>query len=214
MFERTTRRTLLATIGATVAGCTGSDGDDGTSTSTAAGPSQQTPGQGTPADGSAGTPTPDGGDDQTDLTLSSPAFEDGGPIPEQYGRNEQDVNPPLRISGVPDDAAALTLVMDDPDAVEPAGKVWLHWLVWNIPPDRTEIPERWQPDVAVEGINDFDESGYGGPAPPDEQHTYRFRLFAVEEVLDRSESASKSDVVDASRNNLLAEATLSGTYSP
>ena len=98
----------------------------------------------------------------TDLTLSSPAFDDGEPIPRRYGYTEADVNPPLSITGVPEGAASLLLLVDDPDAVEPAGHIWDHWLVWDVDPDRESIPEEWSPDAAVEGQNDYGEQGYGG----------------------------------------------------
>lgn len=148
------------------------------------------------------------------LGLTSPAFEDGGEIPRKYGFDGENLNPPLSISGVPEGASSLVLVMDDPDAVEPAGKVWLHWLVWNIPPSRTEIPEGWDPDEAVQGTNDFDERGYGGPAPPDEAHTYRFKLFAVGRILDLPGSANKRDVGGAMQGDVLAATQLTGTFAP
>jgi len=88
----------------------------------------------------------------------------------------------------------MTLIVDDPDAVEPAGEVWLHWLVWNLPPSRTEVPEDWEPTEAVEGVNDFGDRGYGGPAPSDGTHTYRFKLYALDRTLDLPESAGKRRV--------------------
>jgi Raf kinase inhibitor-like YbhB/YbcL family protein len=79
------------------------------------------------------------------MDLSSTAFADGDAIPRQYGYTERNVNPPLSWSEVPADAASLALVVDDPDTVEPAGKVWDHWVVWNIDPGRTGIPDAWTP---------------------------------------------------------------------
>jgi Raf kinase inhibitor-like YbhB/YbcL family protein len=151
----------------------------------------------------------------SELALSSPAFDDGERIPEQYGHDAADVSPPLTVSGVPDEAISLALVMDDPDAVEPAGKVWDHWVVWNVPPD-AELPEGWDPeaDGATEGTNDFGERGYGGPAPPDREHTYRFRLFALDTTLDLPASADKEDLKVAMSGHVIAEAKLEGTYAP
>ena len=83
----------------------------------------------------------------SDLQLSSPAFGDGERIPEAYGYTERNVNPPLTVSGVPAAAESLALIVDDPDAREPAGKVWDHWLVWDVPPDVTEIPEDWSAET-------------------------------------------------------------------
>ncbi|MFB6143487.1 MAG: YbhB/YbcL family Raf kinase inhibitor-like protein [Halorientalis sp.] len=152
----------------------------------------------------------------TDLRLASPAFDDGGPIPDRYGYTAANVNPPLTIEGVPDDAESLALVVDDPDAQEPAGKVWDHWLVWNVAPGRTDIPEDWDPgaDGATEGQNDYGEHGYGGPNPPDREHTYRFRLYALDTTLDASPATDKAALQDAMTGHVVADALLEGTYAP
>ena len=149
-----------------------------------------------------------------ELTLSSPAFSDGERIPEKYGRDGENVNPPLSIGGVPDDAASLALVVDDPDAVGPAGKVWVHWLVWNLDPGSEEIPEGWQPTDALEGENDFGTVGYGGPSPPDGEHTYRFKLYALDEELGLTEGATKGKLGAAMEGSVLARTQLTGTFAP
>lgn len=150
-----------------------------------------------------------------DLTLSSPAFDDGESIPEKHGYEAGNVSPPLSVSGVPAEAESLAIVVDDPDAIEPAGKVWDHWIVWNVPID-AEIPEGWDPtdDGATEGTTDFGETGYGGPAPPDRKHTYRFRLYALDTTIDLPSSAGKDDLEDAVEGHVLDEAFLEGTYAP
>jgi Raf kinase inhibitor-like YbhB/YbcL family protein len=148
------------------------------------------------------------------LELSSPAFTDGGPIPREYGYTNENVNPPLEIDGVPDGTESLALVMDDPDAVEPAGKVWDHWLVWNIDPSTRTIPEDWNAAGAVEGQNDYGERGYGGPNPPDREHTYQFRLYALDERLDLEAGATKDDLEALLTDLVLADAELEGTYAP
>ncbi len=150
----------------------------------------------------------------SDLELTSPAFDHGEPIPEEYGYAERDVNPPLRIEGVPEAAESLALAVDDPDAVEPAGKVWDHWVVWNVDPARTRIPEDWNPDDAVEGENDYGDVGYGGPNPPDREHTYRFELYALDCELDLDRGATKADLQDAAEGAVLDEDRLDGTYAP
>lgn len=152
----------------------------------------------------------------SDLSLSSPAFEDGTRIPEQYGYTADNVNPPLTIDGAPDDAESLALIVDDPDAMKPAGKIWDHWLVWNLPPDIGEIPEAWDADEAgaTEGQNDYGEHGYGGPNPPDREHTYRFMLYALDTTLDLPPSADKETLQDAMTGHLLTDAQLEGTYAP
>jgi len=227
MVDRSTRRHLLAVAagGAAavlVAGC--SDGG-----SAGGGYGGGTDGESTPSttNSTDATADDDDGDETTgenpavgdaaqvgDLALTSPAFDDGEPIPRKYGREEADVNPPLSISGVPEDAETLVLVVDDPDAVEPAGEVWLHWLVWNVPASRTGILEDWTPGEVTEGVNDFGERGYGGPAPPDEAHDYRFKLYALDTSLGVPADASKRDVGDAMRGHVLASTQLVGTYAP
>ena len=148
------------------------------------------------------------------MELSSTAFADGDAIPRQYGYTERNVNPSLSWSGVPSDAASLALVVDDPDAVEPAGKVWDHWVVWNVDPERSGIPEAWTPSDAVEGTNDFGATGYGGPNPPDGEHTYEFRLYALDERLALESGATKAHLEEAMADHVLATAVLHGTYAP
>lgn len=152
----------------------------------------------------------------TDLILRSPVFADGDPIPDRYGYDAKNVNPPLEIDGVPDEAESLVLIVDDPDAMEPAGKIWEHWLVWNLPSDVGSIPEDFEPTAsrAVEGENDFGERGYGGPAPPDREHTYRFGLYALDTTLDLASEATKDEVTHAMHGHVVDHAELKGTYAP
>jgi hypothetical protein len=148
------------------------------------------------------------------LRLTSPAFADGEPIPRRHGYTEENVNPPLDVRGVPDGTESLALVVDDPDAMAPAGKVWDHWLVWNVASDTESIPEGWDAAGAVEGRNDYGERGYGGPNPPDREHTYRFRLYALDAPLDLAAGATKDDLEAAMDGRTLDEARLEGTYAP
>ena len=150
------------------------------------------------------------------LSLTSPAFDDGAPIPEKYGYTEANVNPPLTIDGVPDGTASLALIMDDPDAMEPAGMVWDHWVVWDIDPETQEIPEDWDAHAAgaTVGQTDYGEQAYGGPNPPDHEHTYRFELHALESALDLPDTAGADELRQAVKGVRLAEATLAGTYAP
>ena len=156
----------------------------------------------------------------TEFELRSPAFDDGGEIPREYGYHERNVSPPLVMDGVPDEAVSLALVVEDPDAVAPAGKVWDHWVVWDVPPPETEdsfvIPEDWRPDVvgAREGRNDFGERAYGGPAPPDREHTYVFRAYALDRALGLASGATKDELEDAAGGHVVDTATLRGRYAP
>ena len=101
------------------------------------------------------------------FTLSSDAFSDGEVIPRKYGYKNGNYSPPLKINGVPENAVSLVLIMDDPDAMKAVGKVWVHWVLWNISPQITEFQENSIPSESIEGKTDFGENGYGGPAPPD-----------------------------------------------
>ncbi|MEF8778004.1 MAG: YbhB/YbcL family Raf kinase inhibitor-like protein [Natronomonas sp.] len=147
-----------------------------------------------------------------ELTLTSPAFEDGERIPEKYGYDAENVNPPLEIQNVPERTESLALIMDDPDAVEPAGKVWDHWVVWNIQPEQTTIPEDWNPEEAKQGTNDFDTVGYGGPSPPDREHEYRFELYALETTLDLPSETDADGLRSALEGDVIEQTQLYGTY--
>jgi Raf kinase inhibitor-like YbhB/YbcL family protein len=148
--------------------------------------------------------------------LTSSAFADGEAIPERFGYQQENVNPPLAIEGVPEGAASLALIVDDPDVVEPAGTVWDHWLVWSIPPDTASIPEGWHVAAAdaVEGRTDYGEVGYGGPNPPDSEHTYRFRLYALDRRLDLDPGDTSDDLREALDGHVIGETELTGTYTP
>lgn len=148
------------------------------------------------------------------MELTSPVFDDGDRIPREHGYAEENTNPPLRISDVPPEAESLVLIVDDPDAREPAGKVWDHWLLWNVDPEIGEIPAGWDTSGAVEGQNDFGEAGWGGPKPPDRVHTYRFLCYALDTTVSLDSSARKDDVYDAAEGHLVAKAQLEGTYAP
>jgi Raf kinase inhibitor-like YbhB/YbcL family protein len=148
------------------------------------------------------------------LSIESPAFDDGAPIPEEHGYTESNTSPPLAFGGVPGETASLALVVDDPDAVEPAGKIWDHWVVWNIDPDIGRIPEDWSAATAKEGANDYGGRGYGGPNPPDREHTYRFTLYALDTTLDLPEDTDADALEEAIEGHVLDEAVLTGTFTP
>ena len=148
-----------------------------------------------------------------DLSLESSAFKNGKEIPRKYGYKNANINPPLKIKGIPQNAKSLVLIMDDPD-VGVAGKIWVHWVIWNIGPKTKEIKEDSIPTGAIEGKTDFGEIGYGGPAPPDKVHTYVFKLYALDKKLNLNESSSKIDVEKSMKNHIIAEARLTGKYSP
>ena len=143
------------------------------------------------------------------LKLTSSAFEDGGEIPRECGYKHGNEEPPLSSSGIPEGTKSLALIMDDPDAMEPAGKVWVHWVAWNIEPTTTELE-----NLTTEGMTDFGEVGYGGPAPPDKRHTYVFKLYALDSELDLPDKSTKADVEKAMEGHIIEQAILEGTYAP
>lgn len=144
------------------------------------------------------------------LKLSSPAFQNNAVIPQKFTCEGADVNPELRIEGVPSGAKSLVLVMDDPDA--PA-KVWDHWTLINIPPTTTVIAENSVPKGAVQLTNDFRRVEWGGPCPPPGKvHRYQFKLYALDTALSLGSSARKSDVEKAMKGHVIEEAVLVGTF--
>jgi len=150
----------------------------------------------------------------SNFTLESEAFDNGEVIPRKYGYKNGNQSPPLRISGIPENTSSLVLIMDDPDAVGVVGKVWVHWVLWNIDPSTLELKENSIPLDCLEGETDFGEIGYGGPAPPDKEHTYIFKLFALDQKLDANKGSTKKQIEEAMKNHIVAETKLKGRYSP
>jgi Raf kinase inhibitor-like YbhB/YbcL family protein len=150
----------------------------------------------------------------TNLQLTSSAFSHGDEIPRKFGYKNGNISPPLTIDKIPSDAKSMTLIMDDPDAMGAVGKVWVHWVMWNINPTTTEVTESMTPNGSVEGMTDFGEVGYGGPAPPDKRHTYVFKLYALDSMLDLSSESSKADVEKAMEGHIIEQVQLTGTYAP
>jgi len=145
------------------------------------------------------------------LKLTSSDFLDGDEIPRKYGYKNGNREPPLTMNGVPEGTKSLALIMDDPDAMGAVGKVWVHWVMWNIDPTNTEL---FVENLTTEGMTDFGEVGYGGPAPPDKRHTYVFKLYALDSELDLPGKSTKADVEKAMEGHIIEQATLKGTYAP
>lgn len=144
-----------------------------------------------------------------DLKITSPAFAHKTAIPERYTCDGRDINQPLHIDTVPGGAKALALIVDDPDA--PAG-IWVHWVVWNIPPQTREIKENSLPAGAAQGLNDWKRNRYGGPCPPSGTHRYFFRFYALDSTLTLAPASSKADLERAMHGHILAQGELMGTY--
>lgn len=149
-----------------------------------------------------------------DLRIRSPAFADGETIPNQYGYSTDNINPPLEIRNTPSETASLVLLVESSDPEIQSSEPWTHWLVWDIDPTVTEIPEGWKPERATEGQNDFGEHGYGGPNPTNQAQVCRFRLYALETTLGMPPSATRDDIVNAIIGNSIDKAQLEGRYTP
>lgn len=152
------------------------------------------------------------------LTLTSTAFEAGQAIPAVHTCDGNDVSPPLSWSGVPPQARSLVLIVDDPDAPDPAApqRTWVHWVLYNIPPDASGLPQgvaaRDLPPGTREGRNDWKRNGYGGPCPPIGRHRYIHKLFALDTVLPDLGHGTKADVEKAMQAHIVGKAELIGLY--
>jgi Raf kinase inhibitor-like YbhB/YbcL family protein len=147
--------------------------------------------------------------DMDTLKLSSPAFKHNESIPSKYTCDGADVNPPLVIENVPPGTKSLALIVDDPDA--PAG-TWVHWVLWNIVPATKEIRENAVPSGALQGINDFRKSDYGGPCPPSGTHRYFFKLYALDMMLSLGPKTKKTELEHAMKGHIVAHGELIGLY--
>ena len=143
------------------------------------------------------------------MNLGSIDFEEEGSIPEKFTCDGLNINPALFIDSVPEEAESLALMVEDPDA--PNG-VWTHWLVWNIPPETTDIDQSGVPEGAVEGINSSGGEGYQGPCPPSGVHHYIFHLYALDTTIDLDNQSGRDDFMAAAEGHIIAEAELIGTY--
>ena len=152
------------------------------------------------------------------LILNSSAFDNGAEIPARYTCKGDDVSPPLNWEGVPEAARSLVLIVDDPDAPDPRAPktVWVHWVLYNILPDINSLAEHITsatlPPGAIEGINDWQHLGYGGPCPPIGRHRYFHKLYALDRVLEGLNQATKADVEAAMQGHIIAQAELIGIF--
>jgi len=143
------------------------------------------------------------------MKLSSTAFENGGAIPAEYTCDGADVSPALSFSDIPENAKSLALIVDDPDA--PMG-TWVHWVVWNIPPNTTGF-SKGENITFQQGKNDFGKLDYGGPCPPSGTHRYYFKLYALDTMLNLETGVTKKHLEDAMSGHIIEKVELMGTYS-
>jgi hypothetical protein len=152
------------------------------------------------------------------VSISSPSFPDQGAIPSQFTCEGRDLSPALIFGGVPRDAKSLVLIVDDPDAPDPKAPkmTWVHWLLYNLPPQTTGLPEavaaKDLPPGALQGISDFKRTGYGGPCPPVGRHRYFFKLYALDTPLPDLGSPTKGALEKAMAGHILQKSELVGTY--
>ena len=144
------------------------------------------------------------------ISVTAPAFRAGGDIPAKFTCNGANVNPELKISGVPNEATSLVLIVDDPDA--PHG-LFTHWIVWNIDLKMTDVAENSAPAGGIQGTNDFGKRNYGGPCPPSGTHRYFFKIFALDTKLELKPSARRAELDAAMKGHVLAQGELMARYS-
>jgi Raf kinase inhibitor-like YbhB/YbcL family protein len=145
------------------------------------------------------------------MQIGSPAFANQATIPQEYTCHGAGNVPPLAITGVPDGAKSLVLIVDDPDAVS---GLFTHWLTWDLPPNVTEFNAQTDITGAVEGKNSTGSNGYIAPCPPSGTgvHHYRFQLFALKELLDLPENMTRDQIESAMKDLVIARAELVGQY--
>ena len=152
------------------------------------------------------------------MSLSSPAFAPGGEIPALFTCEGRDLSPALDWTGVPESAKSLVLIVDDPDAPDPAAPrtTWVHWVLYNLPPTARGLPQGVAPAALPagtrQGTNDFKRTAYGGPCPPIGRHRYFHKLYALDVVLPDLGTAAKVRVEAAMKGHVIAHAELIGTY--
>jgi hypothetical protein len=152
------------------------------------------------------------------LTLTSPAFAPMGAIPKRHTCDGEDVSPPLAWSGLPAGTRSLVLIVDDPDAPDPAApkRVWVHWVLYNLPPAAsplaTGLTAKSLPAGTLEGLNDWQRAGWGGPCPPIGRHRYFHRLAALDVVLPDLHHPTRAALEKAMAGHVLEHTELIGTY--
>ena len=157
-------------------------------------------------------------EDNMALSLTSEAFTAGGEIPPQYTCQGDDSSPPLRWTGVPDQARSLVLIVDDPDAPDPAAPrmTWVHWVLYNLPATAGGLPagvtRAELPAGSEEGVNDWQRPGYGGPCPPVGRHRYFHKLYALDTRLEGLSRPTKAAVEAAMQGHVIAQTELVGHY--
>ena len=156
--------------------------------------------------------------ERMNMMLTSTVFFQGGTIPQRYTCDGSDISPPLAWSGLPAGTKSLVLIVEDPDAPDPAAPrmIWVHWVLYNLRPIAGELPEavsaQMLPPGTLQGVNDWQRTGYGGPCPPVGRHRYFFKLYALDAVLPDLGRPAKAVVEMAMQAHILGHAELMGQY--
>jgi len=152
------------------------------------------------------------------MEIHSSAFSPQTEIPSRYTCQGEDISPPLEWTGIPEGTRSLVLIVDDPDAPDPNAPrmTWVHWVLFNLPADsrglREGISSDGLPAGTLEGMNDWNRTGYGGPCPPIGRHRYFHKLFALDTILENMTRPTKAELEDAMKGHILEKAELIGTY--
>lgn len=152
------------------------------------------------------------------FSLISPAFSDHASMPARYTCEGQDISPALAWSGMPIGTNSLALIVYDPDAPDPAHpqRIWVHWVLYNLPPNcaglKEQIAAQALPLGTLHGVNDWGRIGYGGPCPPIGRHRYFFALYALDTMLPDLGKPSRLQLMQAMQGHILAQTELVGTY--
>jgi unsaturated rhamnogalacturonyl hydrolase len=156
----------------------------------------------------------DKGGKSMEIKITSSVFDEGGMIPPKYTCDGDDISPPLKWDSVPQGTKSIALISDDPDA--PRG-TWVHWVLYNLPPDKRELPEALAtdeklPDGSRQGVTDFGRTGYGGPCPPSGTHRYYFKMYALDTVIQSDTLLNKNSLLQQMEGHILAQGQLMGRY--
>ena len=155
---------------------------------------------------------------KSSMKLTSPNFENQGEISQRHTCDGEDISPALTWSEVPEGTKSLALIVDDPDAPDPAHPkmTWVHWIIYNIPATVSSLPkgveEEDLPDGTLQGLNDWKKTGYGGPCPPVGKHRYFHKLYALDIVLPDLKRPAKAKLEKAMEGHVLSKAELIGLY--
>lgn len=154
----------------------------------------------------------------TPLKLVSSAFEHGAEIPQRFTCEGDDLSPPLAWSGAPAETRSFALIVDDPDAPDPAAPkiTWVHWVLYNLPAETAHLDQGVAPSAlpsgTLQGKNDWKRTGYGGPCPPIGRHRYFHKLYALDARLPDLKQPTKDQLLKAMQGHVLAQVELVGTY--